>query len=267
MFEFKDKTKEPEKVVDHLEEKISYKIFGIIFAGVIAFQLYLNTYKNPDDPQLSFIVTLASFLTPVFAGCVGLVVARRYWNSEIFGKSYLALSIGFLMNGAGELVYYFLEQTGEVPSPSIADVLFLSFYFLLFYHLAKNIAFFKPKITFPIKALIIGIPIAIVSVYAILEYGQEQAADLNFYLGLAYVVGSAVTLTGSILGAIIFRQGLLGTAWLVLTIGIVITTAGDNWYSYLDVYNQYTLTHLVNLLWYAGYLVSAYALYKHRKVI
>jgi len=65
----------------------------------------------------------------------------------------------------------------------------------------------------------------------------------------------------------IFRQGTLGIPWLILAIGIVLTTLGDNWYSYLDVYNQYSVTHPLNLLWYCGYLVIAYALYKHKKVL
>jgi hypothetical protein len=85
--------------------------------------------------------------------------------------------------------------------------------------------------------------------------------------GLAYIVGSSVILSAAILGALIFRQGTLGTPWLILAIGIVLTTLGDNWYSYLNVYNQYDVTHPLNLLWYGGYLVIAYALYKHKKVL
>ena len=171
------------------------------------------------------------------------------------------------MNALAEIIYYIYEQQGQTPSPSIADLAWLSFYPLTFYHLARNISFFKPKIGRPVKALVILIPIVITGVYAFLEYGQEQAADAVFFLGLAYIVGSSVILSGAILGAMIFRQGTLGTPWLILAIGIVLTTAGDNWYSYLDVYDLYTIVHPLNLLWYGGYLVIAYALYKHKKVI
>ncbi len=49
---------------------------------------------------------------------------------------------------------------------------------------------------------------------------------------------------------------IIGVAWLILALGIVLTTVGDTWYSYLDVCNLYTDSHPVNLLWYAGYLVQ-----------
>ncbi|OLD32701.1 MAG: hypothetical protein AUI61_02400 [Thaumarchaeota archaeon 13_1_40CM_2_39_13_2] len=267
MFRLNKRVKEPDEVPQKLEEKINYKVFGLIFAAVIAFQMYLYTFKNPDDPQLSLIATLADFITPLVAAIAGFFVSKRYWNSEVFGKSYLALSLGMMMNAFAEMIYYAYEQQGQTPSPSIADWVWLSFYPLTFYHLAKNISFFKPKISIGVKSLVILLPILITAVYAFLEYGQEQAADTTFFLGLAYIVGSAVILSGAILGALVFRQGVLGIAWLVLALGIVLTTIGDNWYSYLDVYNQYTLNHPVNLLWYAGYLVIAYALYKHKKII
>src|SRR5437879_8176498 len=157
-----------EIVPEKLEEKINYKIFGLIFAAVIGFQLYMYTYTNSDDPKLELSATLADFITPLIAGIAGLFVARRYWNSEVFGKSYLALALGLLMNALAELIYYIYEQTGQTPSPSIADWVWLSFYPLAFYHLVKNIAFFKPKISKMTKSLVILLPICLTGVYAVL---------------------------------------------------------------------------------------------------
>jgi len=261
------KLRDEREVVPEKLEKINYKIFGLIFIAVIWVSAIFIHVQESYDPQLELNATLADFITPLVAAIAGLFVAKRYWNSEVFGKSYLALALGILMNGLAEIIYYIYEQQGQTPSPSVADLAWLSFYPLTFYHLTRNISFFKPKIGKPVKALVILIPIAITGVYAFLEYGQEQAADTVFFLGLAYIVGSSVILSGAILGAMIFRQGTLGTPWLILAIGIVLTTAGDNWYSYLDVYDLYTIVHPLNLLWYGGYLVIAYALYKHKKVI
>ena len=267
MFSFKKSDDKPEIVSEKLTEKINYKIFLVIAAGLVAYQFYLSTFSSPDDPTLKLIVTIVTTTTALVAAIVGFVIAKRYWKSNIFGTSYLALASGMLCNALAERIYYFLDQQGQVPSPSIADWIWLAFYPLTFYHLARNINFFKPKIRLPVKALIVLIPIAITGVYAFLEYGQEQSADTTFFLGLAYIVGSSVILSGAILGAIIFRQGTLGTPWLLLTIGIILTTVGDNWYSYIDMYNQYVYSHPLNLLWYGGYLVIAYALYKHKKVL
>ncbi|MHB8601540.1 MAG: hypothetical protein ACYC6W_07365 [Nitrosotalea sp.] len=234
---------------------------------MLVYQFYLYSFKSLDDPNIELTETIVTTTTALVAAISGFLIAKRYWKSSVFGTSYLALASGMLCNAVAERIYYFLEQQGQVPSPSVADWVWLAFYPLTFYHLARNILFFKPKIRLPVKAFVILLPIVITSVYAFLDYAQEQSATTTFLLGLAYIIGSSVILSAAILGAIIFRQGILGTPWLVLTIGIVLTTLGDNWYSYLDVYNQYTVTHPLNLLWYGGYLVIAYALYKHKKVL
>lgn len=267
MFSFKRSNDEPEIVPEKITEKIDYKIFFVIIAGLLVYQFYLYSFKSPDDPNIELTETIVTTATALVASIAGFFIAKRYWKSSVFGTSYLALASGMLCNALAERIYYFLEQQGQTPSPSIADWVWLAFYPLTFYHLARNIHFFKPKIRLPIKAMIVLIPIVITGVYTFLEYGQEQSADTTFFLGLAYIVGSSVILSAAILGAIIFRQGTLGIPWLLLTFGIVLTTLGDNWYSYLDVYNQYTVTHPLNLLWYGGYLVIAYALYKHKKVL
>ena len=267
MLFFKKSTKEPEIVPEKLTEKINYKIFFVIVAGLLVYQFYLYSFQSPDDPNIELTETIVTTSTALVAAIAGFFIAKRYWKSSVFGTAYLALASGMLCNALAERIYYFLEQQGQVPSPSVADWVWLAFYPLTFYHLARNILFFKPTISLPVKTLVILLPIVITGVYAYLDYGQEQSASSTFILGLAYIIGSSVILSAAILGAIIFRQGTLGTPWLILTIGIVLTTLGDNWYSYLDVYNQYTVTHPLNLLWYGGYLVIAYALYKHKKVL
>lgn len=268
MFHWKKRRDAPEIVPDKLESPISYKILLLILAPVVAFQIYLYVaYPSGDGPNLDLIVTIVSVITPLVATIAAFFVTKRYWHSKVFGKSYFALALGMLANALGEVIYYILEQQGDVPSPSVADIAFLAFYPLIFYHLAKNIKFFKPKINNLTRLFVLALPTAIVGVYAILEYAQTQGATTEFYLGLAYAAGSAVILSGAILGALIFRQGILGVPWLILAIGITLTTIGDNWYSYQGIYNQYTLISPVNSLWYAGYLVIAYALYKHKDVI
>jgi len=267
MFRLHKKINEEPVVPDKLKEKIDYKIFCVITVIVVAFQFYLNTFKSPDDQTVDFLASLIYSLTALIAAIAAFVISRRYWNSEVFGKSYLALAVGMMMNVLGEGIYYVLEQQSQVPSPSISDWASLSFYPLAFYHLTKNISFFKPTIRKSLKLFVILMPIVITSVYAFIQFGEEQAADTTFFLGLAYIVGGTVILSASILGAAVFRQGVLGVPWLILTLGIVLSTVGDVLYSYLDVYNLYTVQHPVNLLWSSGFLVIAYALYKHKKVI
>lgn len=267
MFPFTKRKDKPEIVPAKLTETINYKIFFIIVIGLLSYQFYLYSFPNSNDAHLKLVVTITTTVTALVASIAGFFISKRYWKSNIFGTSYFALALGMLCNALAERIYYFLDQQGEVPSPSIADWVWLSFYPLTFYYLTKNIRFFKPKIRLPVKIMIVIIPIIITGVYAFLEYGQEQSVDTTFFLGLAYITGSSIILSAAILGAIIFRQGTLGTPWLILALGIVLTTLGDNWYAYLDLYNLYTYSHPLNLLWYGGYLVIAYALFKHKKVL
>jgi hypothetical protein len=267
VFSFRQKSNKPDVVADKLKEKINYKIFIIIAAGLIAYQFYLYTFPNDSDPNLRIVVTIVTTATALVGSIAGFFISKRYWKSGIFGRSYFALAVGMLCNAVAERIYYFLDQQGQVPSPSVADLVWLAFYPLILYHLIKNIKFFQPKIRLPVKVLVVLIPVVITGVYAFLEYGQEQTADKTFFLGLAYNIGGSVILSGAILGAIIFRQGTMGTPWLLLTLGLVLSAVGDSWYSYLDMYNLYTYSHPLNLLWYGGYLLIAYALYKHKKVL
>ena len=267
MFRLHKKINEEPVVPDKLKENIDYKIFGIIAVGLLAYQFFLFTFKSPDDPTVTFLASLVFAINAFVAAIACFIIAKRYWKSEVFGKSYLALGIGMMMNVLGEGIYYILQLQGQVPSPSISDWASLSFYPLAFYHLSKNISFFKPTVKKSVKLFVILMPISIAGVYAFLEYGQEQAADTTFLLGLAYIIGGTVILSASILGASVFRQGVLGTPWLILAAGIALSTIADVWYSFMDIYNQYTNWHPVNLLWSAGFLIMAYALYKHKKVI
>lgn len=267
MFFFKKSSTGPEIVPEKITEKINYKIFFVIVAGLLAYQFFLYSFPDQADPNLKLTVTIVTTSTALVAGIAGLFISKRYWKSKIFGISYLILAVGMLCNAFAERIYYFLDQQGQVPSPSIADWVWLAFYPLTFYYLAKNISFFKPKISLPAKVMISLIPIVITGAYTVLEYGQDSSMGVTFFLGLAYVMGSSVTMSAAILGVLIFRQGTLGIPWLILALGLVFTTLGDNWYSYVDLYDQYTYSHPLNLLWYGGYLVIAYALYKHKKVL
>ena len=258
-------TLEPQKVPVKLVNPIDHRLLFVIFAVVITFQVYI--YSLQDEAESDFTVAMASFVFPLASAVAGFVVAKRYWHSEVFGKAYLALAIGLLMNFFGEISYYAYDSAGLNPIPSIADVFFLAFYPLTFYHLYKNIRFFKAKVNIVTKILIIIIPVSITGAYSVLSVEKIGSTDFDFLYGLSYVVGSSIAFSAAILGATIFKQGVLGTAWLVLTIGIALTTFGDNWYSYLETYDQYSLQHPVNLLWYGGYMVITYALYKHRDTI
>src|SRR5574338_991086 len=256
---------EPEKVPTRLTTSINYKILFLILGLVVAIQIYifLSTEENAD-----LLTTVVSVTNPLAASAAGFYVAKKYLNSEVFGKSYLVLAIGLLSMGFGELTYLYYDFVlHEDPYPSIADVFFFGFYPLGIYHIVKNVRFFNAKIDFPTKILVVILPISIVGLYSFLSFQQIGEANFDFYYVLIFISVSSILLSSSIIVVRVFRQGLLGVAWLVLVIGILLTTIGDVWYYYLETFDQYTVNHPVNLFWYASYMVITYALYKHQKII
>lgn len=256
---------EPQKVPERLVTTINYKILLLIFGFVIGFQMYVSSITEDNADIVTALVSIAN---PLAASAAGFYVAKKYHDSEVFGKSYLVLAIGLLCMGIGEVTYAYYDFVLEIDAyPSIADVFFFGFYPLAFYHIIKNIRFFKAKIDIPTKIFVIILPISIIGLYSFLSLEQIGEANFDYYYGLVFISASSAVLAAAILGARTFRQGLLGVAWLVLVIGILLTTVGDVWYYYLETFDDYTLIHPVNLFWYASYWVITYALYKHQNII
>ena len=259
-----EKPVESQTVPERLESPINAKILLLILGIVIAFQSYTTSVSQEDADTA---ITIISIAFPGIAAGAAFYVANKYRGSEVFGKAYFALGLGLAMNCMGEtiwLIYYFL---GQDPYPSIADIFYLSFYGLALYHLTKNIKFFKAPLDLPTKITIIAIPIALVSAYSFLSLAEIGEANFDYYYGMMYIVSSSVTLSAAILGARMFRKGVLGKAWLLLVLGIVLQTSGDVWYFYLEINESYYMTHPVDLFWYASYMTIIYALYKHKKII
>lgn len=257
-------TMEPEKVPERLTTSINYKVLLLIFGFIIGLQISLSSIS---EENADLLITSISVINPLVASAAGFYVAKKYHDSNVFGKSYFALAMGLLCFGLGELTYVYYFFINEDPYPSIADVFFFGFYPLAFYHIAKNVRFFKAKIDIPTKILVVILPISITGLYSYLSLQQIGEANFDYYYGLVFISASSIVLAAAILGARTFRQGLLGVAWLVLVIGILLTTVGDVWYYYLETFEQYTLIHPVNLFWYASYWVITYALYKHQNII
>lgn len=256
---------EPQKVPLKLTTSINYKVLLLIFGFIIGLQICLTFVPEKNAESL---ITAVSVINPLAGSVAAFYVSKKYTDSKVFGKSYFVLAIGLLSMGLGELTYLYYDFVlHEDPYPSIADVFFFGFYPLAFYHIIKNVKFFNAKIDIPTKILIVALPISIIALYSYISFEQIGEANFDYYYGLIFITASSTLLAAGIMGARVFRQGLLGVAWLVLVIGILLTTIGDVWYYYLETFDQYTLTHPVNLFWYSSYLVIVYALYKHQNVI
>ena len=248
-----------------LKDSIGFKAIVIVVIVAIIHQFYIMEF--PDDEEMTF-GTFTYGISGIIAGIAAFIIGKRYWGSQVFGKTYLALGIAFCFIFAGDLTYIYYDWfTDEAPYPSMADVFFLLFYPFAAYHLVKNIKYFKKNLSWAQK---IGVPILagiVVAIFAFMSIDLIEEEPFDFYFGLLFVLASSVILALAILGAAVFRDSILGKAWLLLAGGIFIFTVADVWYYYLEVIGEYNGEHWVNTLWVLGNSLIIFALIKHKKTI
>lgn len=250
-----------EIVPDKLVSSINYKVLAIIGVAVLGFHFLVNNAEESD--QLVYIFSMS---IPASVAVFGFIVAKRYQGTLVYAKAYNMLAIAFLFMLFAEITYFVYEQFLDLePYPSIADVFFFVFYPMIILYLIINLRFFAPKFSKFGILTITGIPIIATLTY--LSLTLEDFGSFDFFYGIIFVSAASITLGLAIYAASIFRGGLVGTAWLVLVLGITINLIGDVWYYYIEVIESYSLGHPVNLCWYSAYLLILYALYKHKTSI
>lgn len=255
----------PNIVPDKLETNINYKIIIGIILTVIGFHFLVNHGLEFENADL--LISIFSFLNPLAVTIASFIVAVKYIDAGLYRKAYVALGFAYLMIFLGEMTYLTYDLfLGIDPYPSIADMFFFLQYPLALVYLILNIRFFS-TFTKKSKVWITILPVMILTAYASIAFTELGEFGFDFFYGVLFVTFASILLAFAVLGATIFREGLLGKAWMILVIGILSLTIGDIWYYYLEFLGEFDLTHPVNLFWYAGYWIIIYALYKHKKTI
>lgn len=259
---------EPEKVPEKLRATISKEALLVMIGLGVVFQIFNAYIIEQVDDQLD-VIELSVTVGWVAAALVSFLVSKQYdWKTQVFGKSYLSLGIGFTMLVVAEIIWDYYEIVLNIaPYPSIADVFYFAFYPFTIFHLVTNCKFFKPKFTMIERVWVSAIPISIFFIYVYFAFAQNGEFNFDFYYGCIFVAATATTLSFAIRGATIFRQSVLGTVWLLLVLGIFLSTTADVWYYYLEIFGLYERQHIIMALWMTSGFFIIYALYKHRESI
>jgi hypothetical protein len=216
---------------------INYKIFILIFAGVILFQILL-TFLGESDLSNNLVFS-ASVVSTLAAAITAFVIAHEYRGTKIMGKAYFSLGIAYFSVFLAEVTYVIYEEfLGLDPYPSIADVFFFSLYPFTLIHLISNIRTFGSKLSSLTKMWLVLFPISMVTIYILFSLQIFEETNFDFYYGVIFVSGSIITISFAVIGAKIFRKSELGAVWLVLVLGILLTTVGDVWYYHLEVLGE-----------------------------
>ena len=258
-----DPKKTPEVVPEKIKSPFDYRALVGIAILVVAFHIVIN-YGIIEEQDS--IASIFSFANPLIVTIIGFMISIRYRKSIVFGKSYLVLGIGYLGIFLGEITYMIYDIVYNIePYPSIADIFFFLQYPMILTHLILNIKFFTPKISNRVKIWVGVMPVLVLILYGVLS--ETEITEFDFYYSAIFVYFSALTLSFAVVGAIIFKEGVIGKAWFLLVVGILFNTIGDTWYYHLELADTYDLLHPVNMFWYAGYWLVIYALIKHKKTI
>ena len=204
-------------------------------------------------------------------GVVSILVAKKYHGSEMLGKAYLFLGLGFFAWFIADVGYYYQQFVLDIdPWPSPFDIGFFASYIFAILHLSLNTKYFRPKWSKEMKAVLIVIPIVAVGSFSMIAYDAwEEYDELLFDIGYSnlFIVGISITPAFAVVGASVFRHSVLKETWLLLAIGICLWVATDSVYFYLETIEEFTHNHPINSGWTAAFMIIIYALYKHTKTL
>ena len=255
-----------ERKTPEIKPSINYLAI-ILIVGLVSILAFI-VITVTDEPNKPDFTDFPYSIGALACGITGIFVSKKFKGSEIFGKTYFALGIGFIMLFVGDLFWnYYTLVLSEDPYPSYADIFYLMFYPLAIYHLTSNIRYFRKKIELNQIILLVLIVVGITGWYSYISLENNPEADFDFILGLVYVLLTSITLALTVLGLMVFHDSILGTVWVLLASGIFILTISDTWYYYEEIAGGYTGNHPTNLLWGFAFIIITYALIKHRKVV
>lgn len=159
-----------------------------------------------------------------------------------------------MLSAIGETIWFFLEvvQGIEIPYPSIGDVFYIGGYVPMIIGISIYIRPFRAPLVKSKVVFILAIAglAALLSFYPLLEPLAMAEKDLlTKALDVAYPALDIVLISLGLTGILIFFTGKVGTAWLLISIGIVLWSISDVLFSYTTLLDIYYPGHPLELPW------------------
>jgi hypothetical protein len=215
-----------------------------------------------------FILVFSNLVFPLVSGgaAVSCFSTFRKYSKPVTRILYDELSLawscfflGMFLWFLGELIWaiYVLVLAIEVPYPSLADVSYLAGYIPLFLAFLLYLKTFRAAVTRRALAStgLTDLAVVLASSYLLLmPIFSSGGNSLTLALGVAYPVMDLALFTLSFLGFSIFFEGKLGDAWLLVSLGLILTAVADLLFSYTTLQGVYFEGHPSELLYLWGYL-------------
>jgi hypothetical protein len=261
------------------EDYISRKTFVLIVGGlslllvVLLAGLTITQYMSPENARVAHALKtdIASIIFGLGSAAVLLSVARHFAPGNPLRRIWLLLGIGVGVYALGDVVWTVLEVGsgfGEVPYPSLADVLYLSMYVFFGIGLFRTAAAFGRVVSvrMPLVAAVLLSALAILVVWAFVVAPTiaDPATSLpQKVLGGAYPIGDIVFLLFPAVFILLAAPAVGGLQaarqWWVLAFGLALMSVTDITFAWLDWTGRYFSGHVVDFGWMLSLLLIAIA--------
>jgi hypothetical protein len=236
----------------------------ILVAAVVLPGILIST---PDsDPLYRYMIaSFSTFIIILIGVCIGLDNARKFTFRSTMGKSLALVSVGMLVWGLGNLVWFYYNITGiELPYPSLADVCYLGMIpiatFGLFL-LLKSIKIRLDKLTVLKIALI---PFAMFLLTYLLFIQSKIAEDVDPIvkaLNVAYPVGDVIFLSLGFVILSLVRGGKMFKPVGILCLGFIVEAMADFTFSWASTVGIYYVASLSDFLFALAFFILGVGLY------
>lgn len=242
------------------------KVIVVVTAAAFCILTVLTLILPEDNPLNSPMSVTA---TAAVATAAAFAVVAKQTVSGLYGRTYVALTIGLCCWLAGELVYSYESMFASPSALSTADSIWLATYAFFGYYVFKTYQFFCYDVKrLHMLCVLAGISLLMaVTTYSVLEsLGDTIQTEPLLLVRLLYPAGDAVLIAPSILLLLTLRKGLVTyTPWLLVSVGLILMAAADIAFTNTSLLGSASLSLVYFPLYNAANLTFAGALIWHRK--
>lgn len=248
-------------------DSMRWVIAVMISTAFVAISLLILAYpgSNPLNSPLSVSATAT------VAAAAAVIVVSRQKTKGLYGKTYLALTIGLGCWLAGELVYSYDSMILASPPSNLspADVPWLVSYVFFGYYVFRTYRFFGFAVKWNhLLAVLAGVSVlmALTASSILNSMGGSLTNEPLLIVRLMYPIGDAVLIAPSVLLLVTLRNGLLTyTPWLFISIGFILIAGADIAFTNASLLMVDNLGMIFFPLYNAGNLALAGALVWYRR--
>jgi hypothetical protein len=237
-------------------KKIDWHLAWLIMGFVIISLIYI--FKPGSEAAFITLTEIITIAAPFIAVAIGAFFIKSYGARSLQGKAVLFLTLGFLCWGLADIYWTFTGQA----TVSLADVFYFAGYLLLLVGIFQGIRISDPGIfKNPKKLSILLLSLVILISTYLYFYPLSWDYEIGFLENLTtagYIVVDLLLMTSVVFIIFSLFSGAISAGWIFIGLGVLSTLIADLWYA--TNYEAYYAGHIIDLLWFLGYFLFAYAL-------